>query len=125
MDLEMVLNDLSIQLPASSVPEARQLMEELIGTVILATSQGVKRIIRTDSGLDHLLLASDYTIAQWRNDSVVRQDMRTYFKSLTSRAPLLDGILSHELVDKNDMCQFFHESREAKGLGTAYLLDAC
>ena len=126
MDLEMVLNDLSIQSPANSIPQARRLMEELIDTVVLATSpsHGVKRTIRTDSGLDHLLLAPDYTIAQWRNDSAVRREMRSFFRTLTAHAPFLDGVLNQELVDKNNMCQFFHEGREAKGLGAAYLLDA-
>ena len=47
MDLEIVFNELSLRTPAADIPTARKLMSNFIKTVLTATTQGVKKVIRT------------------------------------------------------------------------------
>ncbi len=62
MDLEMVLNDLSLEPLAPTAQEARQRMTDLLETARIAIKFGVKRVIRTSYDLNGLLLAPNYLL---------------------------------------------------------------
>ncbi len=80
MDLEMVLNELSLRTPAPDIPTARQWMTELIQTLRTATSSGVKRVVRTQDDMNSIQLAPEYPLAKWRNDPTVNREERSFFR---------------------------------------------
>lgn len=123
MDLEMVLNEASLHTPAADISKARQLMSELITTVRTATSQGVKKVIRTQSDFQSTLLASDYPVARWRNDNEVDREARRFFRTLTTKAPFLADVSDSKLEDTVNLSEFKHQGTPANGLGIAYLLE--
>jgi hypothetical protein len=124
MGLEMVLNDLSLLPLAENAWEARRRMEKLIGTLLTATKYGAERVLRTDSDIHGLELASGYSIALWRNDPEVERETRQYFKRLITKAPYLEGVHDQKLLERYYSSDFFHEQKKAPGLGMAFLLDA-
>src|SRR5450631_4288387 len=122
MDLEMVLNELSLEPLASSVPQARQRMIDFLDTTRIAIKLGVKHSIRTSNDLSSLSLAPNYPLARWRNDNEVDTDTRRFFRTLLTKSPYLKDIEDNEIEDRNERTQFFYQNAEAKGLGAAYLL---
>ena len=124
MDLEMVLNELSLQPLADDIPAAKQRMSELISTMSAATKAGVSRVLRTHKDLNADELAHNYPLARWRNDRDVDQVARSYFRSLATKAPYLTDISDVTITDKVDGSDFFYEGKNATGLGIAYILDA-
>ncbi|MCL1471353.1 hypothetical protein [Argonema antarcticum] len=124
MDLEMVFNELSLRTPAADIPTARKLMSDLINTVLTATNQGVKRVIRTQSDLNNMLLAPSYPLSRWRNDNEVQREERSFFITLTSKAPFLIDITDPDIENSINLSDFKHQGEQASGLGHAFLLDA-
>lgn len=124
MDLEMVLNELSLRPSATDVHVARQRMSELMLTVLAATKYGVKRTLRTYSDLDMEELAPGYPVARWRNDVHVDRDLRLYFKTLVTKSPFLKDIVDQEILNGIGLSDFFHGQEQALGLGVAYWLEA-
>lgn len=86
MDLEIVFNELSLQTPATEVNTARLWMEEFINTIrSVKPPSGFKRKLRTKSDFSYLLLAPDYRIVQWRNDSDVDPESRRFIRTLQDK----------------------------------------
>ncbi len=85
MDLEMALNELSLRSPADDISTARKWMSDLLSTISLATTHGVKKIIHVDRNLFNVPLAQDYPIVRWLNDSQIDKDTRRFFKTLTTK----------------------------------------
>jgi hypothetical protein len=124
MELEMVLNELSLRIPAEDIYTARQRMSDFIKMVATATSHGVKRTIRTHNGLDSLELASGYPIARWRNDIDVDRDTRRFFTTLITKSPFLNDVIDPGVHHSFDLSDFFLGGDRAYGLGVAFLLEA-
>ncbi len=124
MDLEMVLNELSLRSPATDVHVARQRMSDLLQTVAVATKYGVKRIIRTHHNLDSEELAPGYPVARWRNDSTVDRDLRRFFTTLVTKSPFLEDVTEPAIHHNVGISDFFHGEDRAPGLGIAYWLEA-
>src|SRR6185312_11231386 len=124
MDLEMVLNELSLRIPADDIQTARLRMSGLIDTLSAATRDGVKKVLRTHDNLNDVPLAPGYSLVKWRNDSNVSREARSFFRTLMTKLPLLVDVVNPEINNKNAMSQFWHQGVEAKGLGVAHLLDA-
>jgi hypothetical protein len=124
MDLEMVLNELSLRTPASDIQTARLWMSDLINIMRQSITQGVKRVLRTPSGFHHMLLAPDYPLARWRNDDYVDREVRRYFSSLSTKAPFLTDLQDPEIENNILLSDFHHEGEQAQGLGVAFLLEA-
>lgn len=122
MDLEMVLNELSLNAPAKDIPTARQWMLDLLRTLRAAVKCGVPRVLRTHREFQGTLLAPDYPLAAWRSDNNVAREERLYFKSLTTKAPFLADLPE---IESNILAfEFTHNGEAAQGLGTAFLLEA-
>ena len=121
MDLEMVFNELSIDTPATNIWEAQQWMAGFIDTIISASAAGINRVLRTHIDINNTLLAPEYPLSRWRNDANVDLEVRRYFRSLVSRYPPLDDLpeISNDMLSQD----FFHQGRQAYGLGIAYLLE--
>lgn len=123
MDLEIVLNELSLRTPAADIPKAQQLMSELISTVRQATANGVKRVLRTSDDINTIELAPGYPVARWRNDSTVNREERSFFRTLTAKAPFWTDV-AEKIKNDFDLSQVWHQGEEAKGLGFAVVIDA-
>ena len=122
MDLEMVFNELSVDSPATSILEARQWMAGFVGTILSASAAGVNRVLRTHIDINNTLLAPEYPLSRWRNDSNVDLEARRYFRSLISQYPPLEDLpeISNNMLARD----FFHQGRRAYGFGIAYLLES-
>lgn len=114
MDLEMALNELSFHSPARNEEIARQHMSGLLDTLRAAAAHGVKRNLHIDRNINlpSLELAPDYPVARWLNDGLVNRDLRSYFRSLTTKISYID-----------DLPEYIHQERQARGLGFAYQSD--
>lgn len=124
MDLEMVLNELSLRPLAKDVQGARQRMGDLVSTIAAATKLGVGRVLRTDGDFNSEEIAPGYPVAKWRNDHEVDRETRSFFRSLTSKAPYLTDIVNPELEDRVNLTDFIYEDDKALGLGIAFMLNA-
>src|SRR6266568_1206870 len=126
MDLEMVLNELSLRSPAHNVQTARQWMSGFISTVQKATKHGVKKVVRTEYNLRSTLLSYEngYTVGRWLKDDEVDQVARNFFLGLVTPEPFLSDIIDEEIKSKFDSFQFWHQEDEAKGLGVAFMIEA-
>lgn len=119
----MVFNELSLRTPAADIATARKLMSNFINTVRTATTQGVKRVIRTQSDLNNILLAPNYLLIRWRNDHEVQREERSFFRTLISKEFLID-ITDRDIENSVTLSEFKHQGEQAIGLGHASLLDA-
>jgi len=123
MDLEMVLNELSLQPLANDVQIARQRMIDLITTLQAATTRGIKRELLTHDNLNNVFLAPDYPLARWRNDNEVDREARRFFSRLSTNYPIPASVTDPEVKKKVDTSDFLHENDRATGLGIAFLLN--
>jgi hypothetical protein len=124
MDLDMVLNELSLRSPAQDVYIARQQMSELLRTMRMAIKNGVNRVLRTHENFFSELLAPEYSIANWRNDANVDREERRYFSSLATKAPYWSDLQDLETKNAYEVSEFRYHGVQADGLGFAYLLEA-
>lgn len=123
MDLEMVLNELSLQAPANNAQIARQRMSDLIATAREAAELGVKPILRTHSEFYNVVLASDYRLSDWVGDkNVAREEWQ--FILLSTKAPFLADIQNPQIEDRNLVSEFCYEGKPTEGLGIAFLLES-
>ena len=122
MDLEMVFNELSLRQLAPDIPTARHWMSLFIATLVQATSMKVKGILRTQSEFGSTLLALDYPVNRWRNDSIVDIEARRFYRTLETKSPYLSGLPL--LEDKTLLCEYRHQDGVAEGLGVAYEMEA-
>jgi putative addiction module killer protein len=124
MSVEIVLNELSLISPAPSISLAQQRMITLINTIRSATKQGAARVLRTHSDFNNSMLAPDYPVAKWRNDSTVDREIQRFLKTLETKAPFLDPITDASVQEQNILSEFFYEEQLATGLGISILLGA-
>lgn len=121
MDLEMVLNELSLK-TAADVPTARQLMSELIQTLLAATESGVKSKLRTQENFYFVELAPDYSVGSWCNDKDVSQDDIIFFLQLTTEPFWEDA--AEEIKDEFNLSEVLYQEEAAMGLTFAFVSDA-
>jgi hypothetical protein len=123
MDLEMVLNELSFQMPAHNIQTAQQRMSELIATAREAAEQGIKPIIRTHSNFYASILANNYSLSDWLADhSTDRDELR--FLLTVAKTPFLTDIQNSEIENQNILSDFNYKGQNCEGLGIAYLLES-
>lgn len=124
MDLEMVLNELSLYPLATDVHDARQRMDVLMRTIVLATRSGVKKILRTPSNFVAENLAPSYPVAKWLNDANVDRDLQRFFRTIITKSPFLVDITDSSTLESFGLSDYFFEEKRATGLGVTFLLDA-
>lgn len=122
MELELVLNELSLQSLAEDIPTARQRMAQFIPTIRAVTRFQTSKALRTSSDLNDILLAPEYPVRRWRNDPGVELEQRRFFRSLASKMPIL--------VDRPDITEAtwgidcLCNGQQAIGFRAALLLEA-
>jgi len=126
MDLELVLNELSLSRPAPDVNIGRARMETLLKTVRAAVQMGAHRVLRMQEDIHGMELSPGYTVAKWRNDSDIDKEMQRYFKSLTTKVPMLTDKDGNDLRERYEISEFSFKELGgviAQGLGVAFMLD--
>jgi len=122
MDLDVVLNELSIKATAEDIQTAQLWMLNLVRTIKTAVQAGARRVLRSCIDLNSTLLSTNYPIARWRNDPKVDLELRRYFRVLTTHyPPLKDQPALERDISLND---FFFMGESALGLGIAFLLES-
>src|SRR5579859_1259350 len=124
MDLEMVLNELSLRPLARDVYAARQRMAEFVQTINVATRQGFRGMLRTSTDFNAEELAPDYPVMRWVNDKSVEPDLRNFYLKLATNAPFLIDVHDSSIQESFGLSDFFWGEEQAIGLGVAFLLDA-
>jgi hypothetical protein len=120
MDLELVLNELSLGQAQLDVPRARQVMTQFVSVVRAAHRAGLRRSIRMEKALNDHLIAPDYPIARWRNDMAVEREERQYFRSVIAQISLLADL--PEIQELRGTYEFRYRGSSADGLGVAHLI---
>ena len=127
MTLDMVLNELSLQTPAPNILIARQWMSSFIKTILSIKSQaGSQASLRTQYEFHSTVLASDYPLRRWLNDSEVDREERRFIKTLVTKSPFSQDIENSEVeeVESNiASCEFQYDGKLAIGLGVAFTLN--
>jgi hypothetical protein len=121
MAVELILNELSLAVNATTLLEARERMAGLVETIRQASKRGVPRAIRTEYGLHSILIAPHYPLQRWWNDADVDKEERRFFRTVASKAPLLENVPVLEERALGMECH--HNGLNARGLLITYLLD--
>lgn len=121
MELDMVLNELSLTPPAPNDAIARERLAEFIKALSAATRQGVKRNLRTSSEINTVMLAPGYYLKDWLSDRRVDIDQRRFYRSLTTKYPIAVDLPG--MVDAMSKLECVCENHVATGLGLAYEID--
>ena len=119
MDLEIVFNELSLQTPAADISTAREWMSEFIDTIRTAKpAPGIKRKLRTRNNFSDSLLAPNYRVVQWRNDSEVDLETRRFLRTLQDKNdPALPDIADLGIEVR-------YQGKQAIGLDYAFVFKA-
>lgn len=124
MEIDLILNELSIDNPSIDRQSARQLMSELITTIKAVKERKIKVSLRTKDNFYAAMLSPVYSIRQWLNDA--DEVERLFVKTLATKAPFsidIDDLKIKELEMGAGLSEFRYEDKLAIGLGVAYLLD--
>ncbi|WP_242049324.1 hypothetical protein [Aulosira sp. FACHB-615] len=119
----MVLNELSLRIPADNIQTAQQRMSDLVDTAREAAEFGVKPIIRTHSDFYNSLLAYNYSLSDWFVDKNVDRD-KVRFILTSTKTPFLADIQNSEIENKTTLSDFCCEGEISEGLKIAYLLES-
>ncbi len=126
MELDLILNELSLQKPASNEEIARQWMSCFIRTIKAIKAQGVKVNLRTKYDFHTTILAPNYPLRRWLNDKEVDQVERLFIKTLATKTPFSTDVTNLEIqnIEKNaGLSEFWYQGEQAIGLGIAHILD--
>ncbi len=123
MSIDIFFNELSIS-QFASIELAKAGMKTFISTSIAYTKNGARRGIRSSSDMHYLTIAPEYTIANWRNDPDVSREEKTYYRSLSTKFPVFDGLPA--IQDQANEFECKHNDISSPGLLATYLMDcAC
>ncbi len=125
MDIDLILNELSLQQPAPNQEVAKKWMSCLIKTIRTVKGQGMKANLRTKDDFHTTILAPNYPLRRWLNDKEVDQVERLFIKTLATKTPFSTELTNLEIksVEKNTgLSEFWHQGEQAIGLGVAHIL---
>lgn len=121
MELQMVFNELSVEFPAEDIDTARFWMHSLLGTINAVSRRTKKIVIRSHIDLNNTLLAENYPMGCWRNDSSVDIELRRLFRSLITQHPALSDLPESE--DEAYSYDFKCGGKIAQGFKYSHLID--
>jgi hypothetical protein len=121
MELQLILNDLSLNPSARDIAHARSCMTDFIFLTVRAVRRGARSVLRVPKGFEAGILSDGYPLARWRNDPEVDLEQRRYFNTVVSKVSYLDGLPVVE--DQLALIEYEFDGLAAKGLGVASALD--
>ncbi|WP_413586043.1 hypothetical protein [Bdellovibrio sp. HCB274] len=122
MQLEYILNELSIRELFPTPGDAHAIMDVFIDVVMASRSSGVKPNVRTHVKINQIELSSGYYISNWAADQSINREKRLYIHTLLTKNPLLK-----ELPDP--LCEDIKETSvkvyrtHGDGVTVSYLTD--
>ncbi|MCI4626113.1 MAG: hypothetical protein L3V56_09155 [Candidatus Magnetoovum sp. WYHC-5] len=120
--MDIFFNELSFKI-ADDITTAKEWMNTLIDVYRLATKKGIEGFRIKKNFLEQYIYAG-YMIRQWLNDKTVNREKRLLFKTKINKSPYIDGMLSANSSDKDEVCEFFHNGQKADGLEITYIFDS-
>jgi hypothetical protein len=125
--LELILNELSLKNYAPNLLKARELMSNLIETIISVKGVcGTQVTLRSQYDFLDTILADNYPLRQWLNDRNVDKIERLFIKNLVRKSPFSAEVAHPEIQAIEDNIgdiEFRYRGESAIGLGVAYLLN--
>ncbi|MBC6475751.1 MAG: hypothetical protein GDA48_25520 [Hormoscilla sp. GM102CHS1] len=118
----MVLNELSLSLPARDKQTARQGMLNLVHTANIATDHHINNAIIVHSQFYETEIASGYSVYDWLFDNELSPDERQLIGKFFTNQFFLDDWQDTEIKDERLGSDFFYNEEAAEGLGFAFLL---
>lgn len=118
----IVANELSFVAVADR-HAARRHLDRFVATLRRAVAHGAERGLRSPVPLGPLALAPDYVFSQWRNDAEVDVEARRWVRSLQINCPAILPADGAEVAEREQLAEFRCGADEARGAGTAWLLD--
>src|SRR6266404_4403570 len=120
MDLQLILNDLSLAEGAEDRFQACASMSQFVQTMVRAARLGVKSVLRVPMDFESKTLCPGYPLVAWRNDPQVEREQKQYFNSVVSKVSYLEGLpdIEQQLLS----IEYEHQGVPAKGLGVASAL---
>lgn len=121
MELQLILNDLSVAQPAADQFRARASMATLLSVMVRASQLGARRILRVPRGFQAFTLSAGYPIAAWQNDPDVEREQKQFFNATVSKLTYLDGL--PRIEQQLTLVEYIYKGVQAHGLGVASALD--
>ncbi|MGV3612777.1 MAG: hypothetical protein ACO1N0_17585 [Fluviicola sp.] len=115
-------------LPQPSVDTAKEMMKTFVDTYIRALKNGINeiRIHENFGGFYHQCIAINYLISQWVDDPTVDKPLRTKFRTIAVKSPLISESEIREL-DEYSTSEFSIEIDDnlfpCFGLGASFLCE--
>lgn len=102
--MKMVFNELSYIFPQKSVNEGRYLFENFLKTYNASIKAGIDQSIIVENKFEGIMLALDYTVEKWRNDSEIDNDLKRIYRRLNDFAEFIHDDLREILQEKEFSC---------------------
>lgn len=120
MPIDRILNELSFDPPAESVPLAMERMGRFIDLVKSCIQHNVTGDLRVPENFMQIVLAQDYDVSQWMKDHRVDRDSRLYLRQQATKSPFLADTKQQADEALGQECYF--GGCQCRGLHAAYLL---
>jgi hypothetical protein len=122
MQLEYILNEISLRPVPSSIDEAKIMMDAFIGVVIQSRAIGVKANIRAHANISEIEIYPNYFISNWCKDESVPKEKRHYVLKLLTSHPILSE-LPDQVIEDIKETEVSFESEPGVGLAVGFLTD--
>ncbi|RCW60878.1 hypothetical protein [Halanaerobium sp. ST460_2HS_T2] len=118
-NMQMVLNELSLDFPATDIENGKKLFKDFMLVYLEAINSGISRSIILETGFDNTVLAPGYPVAKWRNDHDIDRELKRVYIRMNDRAEFFS-----EYLNVSDLLsEFYYNDRSSKGLLIAVELD--
>jgi len=122
MDIDMVLNELSLSPLARDKQTARQRMLNLLDTANMATDHHINKAIRVYGQFYNTEISPGYSVYDWLINNDLDPDERQLLGEYLRKKPFLDNWQDTPIKDEKLLSDFFYNEEPAEGLGFAFML---
>ena len=122
MNIEYVLNELSVEELASSDVRANEVMDIFVEVLKNSREIGIRPNIRTHKQMGEIQLSDNYFISNWCENANISKEKRLYIKKLLTNSPILHGLEGQILEDVKEFEAEF-EGKAGVGITLAHLMN--
>jgi hypothetical protein len=117
--MQMVLNELSFDFPATNIENGKRLFKDFIRVYLKGISSGVSPSIILETGFDNTILAPGYPVAKWRNDHDIDRELKRVYIRMNDKAEFFSNYFN----ESDLLSEFYYNNQSGKGLLIAAELD--
>lgn len=117
--MQMIINELSANFPASSVEEGRIIMQKFLQTYFDVKKIIYNECVLLDKDYRSFELAENYRIEQWRNDPKIDREEKRRFLALLNKSTLYNP----EEFENDMATEFMHDGKASIGCLLTYELE--